>query len=71
MRIRAGNNTGQCIAYIADASAQAAADIIAADEGDENGRSQWLWVRLDNGDLLLATYPQGDTYFAHEEEREG
>lgn len=24
--------------------------------------SDWYWLRLPNGDLVLATYPTGDTY---------
>lgn len=35
--------------------------IMQDDEGD-NGRSEWLWVTLPNGDLILGTYPQGNTY---------
>lgn len=31
-----------------------------------DGRSQWLWIRLPDGDLILGVYPQGDTYFATE-----
>ncbi len=31
------------------------------DDGD--GRSEWLWVRFPNGDLMLACYPQGECYF--------
>lgn len=30
---------------------------------DEDGRSQWQWFRLPNGDLILGTFPQGSTYF--------
>jgi len=33
-----------------------------------DGRSEWMWVRLPNGDLLLATFPHGDTYFHVEDE---
>jgi hypothetical protein len=36
---------------------------------NNNGRSPWLWVRLANGDLLLATFPCGDTYIATEKDR--
>ena len=46
---------------------QEAADYILkqpVDTGD--GRSHWVWIRLPDGDLVLATYPQGDTYFATE-----
>lgn len=43
-----------------------AAKVIAAPVDDLEGRSPWLWVRLANGDLLLATYPRGDMYFETE-----
>ena len=29
-----------------------------------DGRSRWVWIRLPDGDLALAVYPQGATYFA-------
>lgn len=35
-------------------------------ESFSDGRSQWIWIRLPDGDLVLAVYPQGDTYFATE-----
>jgi hypothetical protein len=28
----------------------------------DNGRSPWVWLRLENGDLFLATAPRGSTY---------
>lgn len=34
-----------------------------------DGRSEWLWVRFANGDLMCGFFPHGDTYFEHEEER--
>ncbi len=40
--------------------------VLAASDTDEDGRSEWLWVRLPNGDLVLGVYPQGDTYMATE-----
>lgn len=30
----------------------------------EEGRSQWVWIRLPDGDLVLAVYPQDDAYFS-------
>ena len=40
-----------------------AIDIVAsAMEGDEDGRSEFLWLRLANGDLMLGVFPRGDTY---------
>lgn len=34
-----------------------------------DGRSEWMWIRLPDGDLILGVYPQGDTYFSTEEWR--
>lgn len=36
--------------------------VLAQDPESPDGRSSWVWVRLQNGDLMLATFPQGDTY---------
>lgn len=41
---------------------------MTASEEDANevimshNRSDWTWIRLANGDLVLATYPHGDLY---------
>jgi len=34
--------------------------------GNDVVRSQWVWIRLPDGDLVLAVYPQGDAYFSTE-----
>lgn len=47
--------------YAYEAS-QEAADLILNAPMDEDGRSEWLWVVLENGDVLLACFPQGETY---------
>lgn len=36
--------------------------VLNADPEDDNGRSQFQWFRLPNGDLILGVFPQGDTY---------
>lgn len=36
---------------------------------DMDGRSEWLWIRLPNGDLMCGFFPHGDSYFEHEAER--
>jgi hypothetical protein len=51
-----------------DAAGWAIEAVLAADPSSEDGRSQWVWIRLPNGDLVLALYPQGDTYFETEED---
>lgn len=38
----------------------------SSDDADDDGRSNWCWIRLQNGDLILGVYPQGDTYSAVE-----
>jgi hypothetical protein len=45
-----------------------AREIIESDENDPDGRSQWLWFRFPNGDLILGVFPQGDMYMASEED---
>ena len=37
----------------------------AGQVGDD-GWSPWVWIRMANGDLVLATYPCGGTYEAQE-----
>ena len=54
---------GEHLATIKPASRKAVERVLSADEQDQDGRSQWVWVRLSNGDLILGVYPQGDTYF--------
>lgn len=44
------------------ASAEAAAAIIAADPASMDGRSNWLWFTLPNGDVIFGCLPEGDTY---------
>ncbi len=50
------------------ASAKSIHAVLDSDIEDENGRSQWVWVRFPNGDLVLGIFPQGDTYFSVEED---
>ena len=54
------------IATLHPASAEAVALVAAASEDTEDGRSQFMWLRLPNGDLMLGVFPQGDTYLACE-----
>lgn len=53
---------------IKPASAEAVEDILKADDTDMDGRSNWLWFRLPNGDLIFGCFPEGDTYLAWEKE---
>lgn len=54
------------VVTIYPAGPEAVLTVLDAGTGSEDGRSQWLWVRLGNGDLILGVFPQGDTYFATE-----
>lgn len=48
------------------ASMEAVLTVMSADPDDPEGRSEMLWIRLPNGDLVLGCYPQSDTYMATE-----
>lgn len=61
----------QQIAWHKPASNESVSYVLAQDVDDEDGRSEWLWVRLANGDLILGVYPQADTYFATELDHSG
>lgn len=61
-----GADTGVHLAWIQPASAESVRTVLTADENSGDGRSNWVWVRLRNGDLILGVFPQGDTYFATE-----
>jgi hypothetical protein len=50
------------IAYQGEARQQAVERVLAAPVGTGDGRSEFFWLRLANGDLYLAVAPQGETY---------
>lgn len=39
-----------------------------SDHEQYDGRSNWCWIRLRDGSLVLATYPQGDTYITMDDD---
>lgn len=43
--------------------------VLCANVGDMDGRSEWLWIRLPEGTLIMGCFPAGDTYFDTEEGR--
>lgn len=59
---------GGAFAWFHPASDESVALVLSKDPEDGDGRSEWLWVRLENGDLLLGCFPQGETYFEVEED---
>ena len=50
------------IATVHTASYDAVLRVLNARDTDPDGRSQFMWLRLPNGDLMLGVFPQGDTY---------
>lgn len=71
-RVRTGHKTdietGAQVAEVYDASPEDVATVLAADPDGDWGmvRSQWVWVWLPNGDLILGVFPQDDAFFATE-----
>jgi|tagenome__1003787_1003787.scaffolds.fasta_scaffold20572346_3 hypothetical protein len=53
------------IAVTYAASEEAVQTVLKAPVQDD-GRSEWRWIRFANGDLVLAVYPLGNTYEALE-----
>jgi len=56
-----GNKTEHQIACTTDAKPTDAAAVLAA-AIDDDGRSDWQWMRLRDGTLMLVCFPRGDTY---------
>lgn len=46
------------------AGAEGTTRVLLSDPNLPDGwtRSEWLWIRLANGDLILGVYPQDDLY---------
>src|SRR6185503_12334228 len=57
-----GDDTTTPIAYVAPADPAAAQKVLDATTEGNDGRSEWVWVRLQDGTLILGTFPRGDTY---------
>lgn len=55
--------TADVLAWAFDASPESVVTVLGAGEGQEEGRSRWTWIRFENGDLALAVFPRGETYF--------
>lgn len=50
------------LATVTPAKNAAVTEVLQADVSSMDGRSQWVWVRLADGTLILGVFPQGDTY---------
>lgn len=51
------------LGWLQKANPEIAKIVLDAAPETEDGRSDWYWLRLANGDLMLATFPRGATYF--------
>lgn len=56
------DRNGNYIAEHYPASQEAVDALLASPVGDD-GRSEWTWLRLANGDLMLGIFPTGEMYF--------
>lgn len=56
------------LAWVHPASEQSVHTVLSSEVDTGNGRSEWAWLRLPNGDLMLGVFPQGDTYFEVEKD---
>lgn len=56
------DDEGRFLGVVVPAASSAVSAVLHAKVGDPDGCSEWVWVRLANGDLILGMFPQGDTY---------
>ena len=54
-------------AWIHPADPKSVLKVLEAPVETGDGRSDWCWLRLPNGDLMLGVFPQGETYEEVEE----
>lgn len=54
------------LAWVHPASAKAVRKVLRQSTATGHGRSDWVWLRLPNGDLIMGVFPQGDTYLEME-----
>lgn len=57
-----GADTGTVLAQVKPAKKADVKRVLKQSTKGGDGRSNWVWVRLQNGDLILGVYPQGATY---------
>lgn len=56
------SDDGKHLASVMPANNKDVLHVLSSPEKTGDGRSEFVWVRLLNGDLLLGVFPQGDTY---------
>lgn len=52
----------QTLAWVYPATEEAVHVVTTAPVNSGDGRSDWVWLRLRDGTLILGMFPQGDTY---------
>lgn len=50
------------LARVKPAAPEDVAHVLAQPTDSGEGRSEWVWLRLRDGTLALATFPEGDTF---------
>jgi hypothetical protein len=61
MRVPSGDIVDEIVCRT-DAKPEHARLVLAHRDDIPDGRSQFQWFRLANGDLILGVFPQGDLY---------
>lgn len=56
------DDTDHVSVHYKPASAESVKLVLQADTDDYDGRSEFLWITLPNGDVILGTLPQGHIY---------
>jgi hypothetical protein len=63
-----GNLKDEFLAFVHPADPNVVQAVLRAPEKTNDGRSEFVWVRLANGDLVLGVFPRGDTYIQVEQD---
>lgn len=63
-----GNFTRQ-LGWVTPAKQKDVDSLLAKPPIGFDNRSEWVWLRLQDGTLILGTFPQGDTYLDMSENR--
>lgn len=54
--------------FVAKDATPSLAQMVANAPINDDGRSEWQWFIFPNGDVALATFPQGEMYLTCEED---
>jgi len=59
---KVASTKSQFLGYMREADPRISHSVAKAEVGAPDGRSPWFWIRLNNGDLMLACFPFGEMY---------